>query len=270
MFDKILDVIDAVGTIGPLAIVGMVLGIIAYVFRTLWKFFAGKLVNSEAISVALDVVQDVVNYMNINVVNAVKIASADGRLTEEEAKQIKEEAINQILKILSSNMKDVLGIIFGDVGEWLSIQVDNITEKEKNDPSGSGLTHDQVMMQKALIAETTVTNDDEPDQSRSELKDTEAPVIDLREDSTVETPVAEDTGIKMPAYSEPVDTSEDEEENKDDDSVFDKVIDTVKGVTGTIGDVADAVTTVASNFNPMKTPAANFVTSLLEKAFGKK
>ena len=270
MFDKILYVIDAIGTVGPLAIGGMVLGIIAYVFRTLWKFFAGKLVNSEAISVALDVVQDVVNYMNINVVNAVKIASADGRLTEEEAKQIKDEAINQILKILSSNMKNVLGVVFGDVGEWLSIQVDNVTEKLKNDPNGSGLTHDQVMMQKALIAETTITNDDEPDQSRSELKNTEVPVVDLREEYNVETPCEEDNGIKMPAYSEPVDTSEDEEENKDDDSVFDKVIDTVKGVTDTIGDVADAVTTVASNFNPTKTPAANFVTSLLEKAFGKK
>ena len=270
MFDKILDVIDAIGTVGPVAIGGMVLGIIAYVFRTLRKFFAGKLVNSEAISVALDVVQDVVNYMNINVVNAVKIASADGRLTEEEAKQIKDEAINQILKILSSNMKNVLGIVFGDVGEWLSIQVDNVTEKLKNDPNGSGLTHDQVMMQKALIAETTITNDDEPDQSRTDLKDIEVPVVDLRDESTAETPVVGDTGIKMPAYSEPVDTSEDEEENKDDDSVFDKVIDTVKGVTDTIGDVADAVTTVASNFNPTKTPAANFVTSLLEKAFGKK
>ena len=270
MFDKILDVIDAIGTIGPVAIGGMVLGIIAYVFRTLWKFFAGKLVNSEAISVALDVVQDVVNYMNINVVNAVKIASADGKLTEEEAKQIKEEAINQILKILSSNMKDVLGIVFGDVGEWLSIQVDNVTEKVKNDPNGTGLTHEQVMMQKALTASTTITNDDEPEQDRTDLTSVEAPVVDLKEEATVETPIVEDTGIKMPAHSEPVDTPEDDEENKNDDSVFDKVIDTVQGVTDTIGDVADAVSKVASNFNPMNTPATNFVTSLINKAFGKK
>lgn len=262
-----MNVIDAIGTVGPVAIGIMVLGMVAFIMKNLWRLFTGKLVNSESISVALTVVQDVVNYMNINVVNAVKIASADGKLTEEEAKQIKEEAINQILKILSSNMKDVLGAVFGDIGEWLSIQVDNMTEKLKNDPNGSGLTHDQVMMQKALIAESTVTNDDEPDQSRTELTEVEADVVDLKEDTIVETPV-EDTGIKMPAHSEPVDTSD--EEDKDDDSIFEKVIDTIGNVTDTVGDVASAVGKVAENFNPVKTPVGNLVTSLIEKAFGKK
>lgn len=262
-----MNVIDAIGTVGPVAIGIMVLGMVAFIMKNLWRLFTGKLVNSESISVALTVVQDVVNYMNINVVNAVKIASADGKLTEEEAKQIKEEAINQILKILSSNMKDVLGAVFGDIGEWLSIQVDNMTEKLKNDPNGSGLTHDQVMMQKALIAESTVTNDDEPDQSRTELTEAEADVVDLKEDTTIETPV-EDTGIKMPAHSEPVDTSDDEE--KDDGSIFEKVIDTIGNVTDTVGDVASAVGKVAENFNPVKTPVGNLVTSLIEKAFGKK
>ena len=267
MFDEIMNVIDAIGTVGPVAIGTMVLGMIAFVLKNLWKFFTGKLVNSDAISVALTVVQDVVNYMNINVVNAVKIASADGKLTEEEAKQIKDEAIKQILKILSSNMKDVLGAMFGDIAEWLSIQVDVVTEQLKNDPSGSGLTHDQVMMQKALTANTTITNDDEPDQSRTELIEVEAPIVDLKEETTIETPVVEDTGIKMPAHSEPV---EDTEEDKDDDSVFDKVIDTIGNVSDTIGDVASAVGKVAENFNPVKTPVGNLVTSLIEKAFGKK
>lgn len=267
MIENIMNVIDAIGTVGPVAIGTMVLGMVAFIMKNLWRFFTGKLVNSESISVALTVVQDVVNYMNINVVNAVKIASADGKLTEEEAKQIKEEAINQILKILSSNMKDVLGAVFGDIGEWLSIQVDNMTEKLKNDPNGSGLTHDQVMMQKALIAESTVTNDDEPDQSRNELTEVEADVVDLKDESTVETPVVEDTGIKMPAHSEPVNTTSDEE---DDDSIFDKVIDTISNVTDTVGDVASAVGKVAENFNPVKTPVGNLVTSLIEKAFGKK
>ena len=269
MIENIMNVIDAIGTVGPVAIGTMVLGMVAFIMKNLWRFFTGKLVNSESISVALTVVQDVVNYMNINVVNAVKIASADGKLTEEEAKQIKEEAINQILKILSSNMKDVLGAVFGDIGEWLSIQVDNMTEKLKNDPNGSGLTHDQVMMQKALIAESTVTNDDEPDQSRTELTEVEADVVDLKDESTVETPVVEDTGIKMPAHSEPVDTISDEEE-KDDGSIFEKVIDTISNVTDTVGDVANAVGKVAENFNPVKTPVGNLVTSLIEKAFGKK
>lgn len=269
MIENIMNVIDAIGTVGPVAIGTMVLGMAAFIMKNLWRFFTGKLVNSESISVALTVVQDVVNYMNINVVNAVKIASADGKLTEEEAKQIKEEAINQILKILSSNMKDVLGAVFGDIGEWLSIQVDNMTEKLKKDPNGSGLTHDQVMMQKALIAESAVTNDDEPDQSRTELTEVEADVVDLKDESTIETPVVEDTGIKMPAHSEPVDTTSDEEE-KDDGSIFEKVIDTIGNVSDTVGDVANAVGKVAENFNPVKTPVGNLVTSLIEKAFGKK
>ena len=118
----------------------------------------------------------------------------------------------------------------------------------------------------ALIAESTVTNDDEPDQSRTELTEVEADVVDLKDNTTVETPV-EDTGIKMPAHSEPV---EDTEEDKDDDSVFDKVIDTIGNVSDTIGDVASAVGKVAENFNPVKTPVGNLVTSLIEKAFGKK
>ena len=267
MIDDIMNVIDAIGTIGPLAIAVMVVGVLCYTVKQLWTFFSGKLVNSEAISVALDVVQDVVSYLNVNVVNALKLAAEDGHLTEEEAKQIKEAAINQIMKILSSNMKDVLGAVFGDIGEWLSIQVDNITEALKNDPNGSGLTHDQVMIQKALAAGTTTTtteDDDEPSPDRSDMYVGSTGTSETTEDSTVKTeiPVVEE----VKEEPTPIDTKTEEEK---DESIFEKLIDTVSNVTGAVGDVADAVTTVASNFNPVKS-SQSLINKLLDKAFGKK
>ena len=267
MIDDIMKVIDAIGTIGPLAIAGMVLGVLAYTVKHLWTFFSGKLVNSEAISVALNVVQDVVSYLNVNVVNALKLAAEDGHLTEEEAKQIKEAAINQIMKILSSNMKDVLGAVFGDIGEWLSIQVDNVTEALKNDPNGSGLTHDQVMIQKALAAGTTTTtteDEDEPSPDRSDMYLGSTETSETTEYTTVETeiPVVEE----VKEEPTPIETKTEEEK---DESIFDKLIDTVSNVTGAVGDVADAVTTVASNFNPAKS-SQSLINKLLDKAFGKK
>lgn len=266
MIDDFMNIIDAIGTIGPLAIAGMVLVVLGYTVKHLWTFFSGKLVNSEAISVALNVVQDVVSYLNVNVVNALKLAAADGHLTEEEAKQIKEAAINQIMKILSSNMKDVLGAVFGDIGEWLSIQVDNVTEALKNDPNGSGLTHDQVMIQKALAAgtTTTTTEDDEPSSDRSDMYVGSTETSETTDDTTVETetPVVEEVK-EEPA---PIETKTEEEK---DESIFEKLIDTVGDVTGVVGDVADAVTTVASNFNPVKS-SQSLINKLLDKAFGKK
>ena len=271
MIDDIMNVIDAIGTIGPLAIAGMVVGVLAYTGKHLWTFFSGKLVNSEAISVALNVVQDVVSYLNVNVVNALKLAAEDGHLTDEEAKQIKEAAINQIMKILSSNMKDVLGAVFGDIGEWLSIQVDNVTEALKNDPNGSGLTHDQVMIQKALTACTTTTDtttttiaedEDEPSPDRSDMYVGSTKTSETTEDTTVET----ETPVVEEVKEEPTETKTEEEK---DESIFDKLIDTVSNVTGAVGDVADAVTSVASNFNPAKS-SQSLINKLLDKAFGKK
>ena len=267
MIDDIMNVIDAIGTIGPLAIAGMVVGVLAYTGKHLWTFFSGKLVNSEAISVALNVVQDVVSYLNVNVVNALKLAAEDGHLTDEEAKQIKEAAINQIMKILSSNMKDVLGAVFGDLGEWLSIQIDNVTEALKNDPNGSGLTHDQVMIQKALAAGTTTTtveDEDEPSPDRSDMYLGSTEASETTEDTTVET----ETPVVEEVKEEPAPTETKTEEEKDE-SIFDKLIDTVSNVTGAVGDVADAVTSVASNFNPAKS-SQSLINKLLDKAFGKK
>lgn len=265
MMEDIMNIVDAIGTIGPLAIAGMVIGVLAYAAKHLWTFFSGKLVNSEAISVALNVVQDVVSYLNVNVVNALKLAAEDGHLTEDEAKQIKEAAINQILKILSSNMKDVLSAVFGDIGEWLSIQVDNVTEALKNDPNGSGLTHEQVMIQKALKAGTTTTTtevDDEPSSDRSDMYVGSTETSATTEDITVEPETSVVEEVKEPA-------TETKTEEEKDESVFSKLIDVVGNVTDAVGDVADAVTTVASNFNPAKS-SQSLINKLLDKAFGKK
>lgn len=262
MMENIMNVVDAIGTIGPLAIACMVVGVLGYAAKHLWTFFSGKLVNSEAISVALNLVQDVVNYLNVNVVNALKLAAEDGHLTEDEAKQIKEAAINQILKILSSNMKDVLGAVFGNINEWLSIQVDNVTETLKNDPNGSGLTHDQVMIQKALLAGTTTTtveDEDEPSSDRSDMY-VGSTETSATTDVTVET--------KTPVVEEVKETTTKTEKEKDE-SVFSKLIDTVSDATDAVGDVADAVTAIASNFNPTKS-SQSLINKLLDKAFGKK
>ena len=162
-------------------------------------------------------------------------------------------------------MKDVLGAVFGDLGEWLSIQIDNVTEALKNDPNGSGLTHDQVMIQKALAAGTTTTtveDDDEPSPDRSDMYLGSTETSETTEDTTVET----ETPVVEEVKETPTETKTEEEK---DESIFDKLIDTVSNVTGAVGDVAEAVTTVAENFNPVKS-SQSLINKLLDKAFGKK
>lgn len=97
------------------------------------------------IEIATSTVTEVVDYLNHSVVNDLKIASQDGRLTQEEVDQIKTTARVQVMSILSAEAIQALQQVYGDINSLIDTWVVNAVTKAQNDPEGSGITSDQAV-----------------------------------------------------------------------------------------------------------------------------
>ena len=97
------------------------------------------------IEIATSTVTEVVDYLNHSVVNDLKIASQDGRLTQEEVDQIKTTARVQVMSILSTEAIQALQQVYGDINSLIDTWVVNAVAKAQNDPEGSGITSDQAV-----------------------------------------------------------------------------------------------------------------------------
>ena len=97
------------------------------------------------IELATSTVTEVVDYLNHSVVNDLKIASQDGRLTQEEVDQIKTTARVQVMSILSAEAIQALQQVYGDINSLIDTWVVNAVAKAQNDPEGSGITSDQAV-----------------------------------------------------------------------------------------------------------------------------
>ena len=97
------------------------------------------------IEIATSTVTEVVDYLNHSVVNDLKIASQDGRLTQEEVDQIKTTARVQVMSILSAEAIQALQQVYGDINSLIDTWVVNAGAKAQNDPEGSGITSDQAV-----------------------------------------------------------------------------------------------------------------------------
>ena len=97
------------------------------------------------IEIATSTVTEVVDYLNHSVVNDLKIASQDGRLTQEEVDQIKTTARVQVMSILSAEAIQALQQVYGDINSLIDTWVVNAVAKAQNDPEGSGITSDQAV-----------------------------------------------------------------------------------------------------------------------------
>lgn len=97
------------------------------------------------IEIATSTVTEVVDYLNHSVVNDLKIAAQDGRLTQEEVDQIKTTARVQVMSILSSEAIQALQQVYGDINSLIDTWVVNAVAKAQNDPEGSGITSDQAV-----------------------------------------------------------------------------------------------------------------------------
>ena len=67
---------------------------------------------------------DVVKELNQTVVADLKRANADGKLTPDEAEQIKHKAIDLVMKRMGSGIISVLGSAFGSVFDLVSTKVE--------------------------------------------------------------------------------------------------------------------------------------------------
>ena len=97
------------------------------------------------IEIATSTVTEVVDYLNHSVVNDLKIAAQDGRLTQEEVDQIKTTARVQVMSILSAEAIQALQQVYGDINSLIDTWVVNAVAKAQNDPEGSGITSDQAI-----------------------------------------------------------------------------------------------------------------------------
>lgn len=97
------------------------------------------------IEIATSTVTEVVDYLNHSVVNDLKIAAQDGRLTQEEVDQIKTTARVQVMSILSDEAIQALQQVYGDINSLIDTWVVNAVAKAQNDPEGSGITSDQAV-----------------------------------------------------------------------------------------------------------------------------
>ena len=97
------------------------------------------------IEIATSTVTEVVDYLNHSVVNDLKIAAQDGRLTPDEVDQIKTTARVQVMSILSAEAIQALQQVYGDINSLIDTWVVNAVAKAQNDPEGSGITSDQAV-----------------------------------------------------------------------------------------------------------------------------
>ena len=113
------------------------------------------------IEIATSTVTEVVDYLNHSVVNDLKIASSDGKLTQEEVDQIKATARVQVQSILSAEAIQALQQVYGDINALIDTWIVNAVAKAQSDPEGSGITSTQAMR----IKENNGTSNREIDMS---------------------------------------------------------------------------------------------------------
>ena len=83
------------------------------------------------IDLATSTVTDVVEALNQTVVGSIKAASEDGKLTKEDAENIKTMAIDTTKKLLNSEAKDAIATVIDDLDEFIAVLVEAAVAKSK-------------------------------------------------------------------------------------------------------------------------------------------
>lgn len=85
----------------------------------------------SAISSAEDCISTVVLEMAQTVVDDLKAKSADGKLTDEEIKQIKADTLSQVKTLISTDVYHTLDTVFGDAESWVKCKIEAAVKKYK-------------------------------------------------------------------------------------------------------------------------------------------
>lgn len=125
------EVINAVISSGLLAaVLGLVLSAAKYaktVVDAKAAEVAAKIKNADvkhAVDTAADCATTVAYKMAQTVVDDLKAASADGKLTAEEAAQVRTNALREVKMILSNDVIDTIHTEFGDANAWLQSKIE--------------------------------------------------------------------------------------------------------------------------------------------------
>lgn len=104
---------------------------------------------NKYIDITLSAVLDVVQVTNTTVVNDLKEAAIDGKLTDEEKDIILNNAVHEILSSLSDEVKDTISAIYGDLPTWIKLQINKAVENEKK--GGTGISSSTIVEKKAVV-----------------------------------------------------------------------------------------------------------------------
>ena len=109
-----------------------IVGLVGYILKIL-KSKGIDLINSDLVDVE-GIVTKVVKYLNQTVVDKMKDASEDGKLTDEQISEIQSKALDIIYKLLDSSTIDSLISKYGEnYTEYIKILIENSVVDAKND-----------------------------------------------------------------------------------------------------------------------------------------
>jgi len=84
------------------------------------------------LSVVTQNAQDIVTTINADIVEGLKAASSDGKLTEDEIKGITDQAVNMLSNMMSDDAKELMSEFIGDLNDYFTVLVKSTVEKVKN------------------------------------------------------------------------------------------------------------------------------------------
>lgn len=109
-----------------------IVGLVGYILKIL-KSKGIDLINSDLVDVE-GIVTKVVRYLNQTIVDKMKEASEDGKLTDEQINEIQNKALDLIYKLLDSSTMDSLISKYGEnYTEYIKILIENSVVDAKND-----------------------------------------------------------------------------------------------------------------------------------------
>lgn len=110
----------------------VIVGLVGYILKVL-KSKGIDLINNDLIKVE-DVVVKVVKYLNQTVVDGMKEASDDGKLTDEQISDIQSKALDLIYKLLDSNaIKSLISKYGENYTDYIKVLIENSVVDVKNE-----------------------------------------------------------------------------------------------------------------------------------------
>lgn len=134
MFEN-LNVVGVTAT-GIAVVVAIVLTVVISKFLNTKKSSVLSSIENEQIRTYVDLllttVEDTVNSLNQTMVDGLKAQSSDGKLTEDEAKLVKDTAVATVLDSFSENTKAILSMVFDDLEKYVDTLVESAVKKAKD------------------------------------------------------------------------------------------------------------------------------------------